>query len=249
MEKSEASGFEKLGTDNYSIWAVQMRATLMKKKVWDQVEGRNVEPEKDQEAWAHIILNVQKHHLAALKTLPTSKRVWDSLKALFQSQNTGRKLKFYNDLLDLKMQPGESVAHFFARAEGLKADLESVGGRIEEDMLCLSLVRGLPSSFDTVKTILRTSTTSLTLKEVQAKLMLEEPATAGFQDSSTDTTTALVAQQQKRGGNFKRQQYNCDYCGRKGHTAPYCRDKQRDEQRGNGGGRSREGSLVATIAL
>ena len=63
---------EKLDTNNYATWAIQMEAVLVTKGLETAIAAGNVEAAVSRKAKALILLSVQSHHLAVLNELGTT---------------------------------------------------------------------------------------------------------------------------------------------------------------------------------
>ena len=82
---------EKLDTNNFATWAIQMQAVLATKGLETALVDDNADASVSRKAKALIMLSVQNHHLAALNELATAKLVWQHLEAQYRQQSIARR--------------------------------------------------------------------------------------------------------------------------------------------------------------
>ena len=69
--------YEKLDTDNYAVWSVEMKAFLIIKKLWSAVTGEGtLRPGSDEKALPQLALHVKDHHLPSLSKASTAAEAW-----------------------------------------------------------------------------------------------------------------------------------------------------------------------------
>ena len=139
--------------------------TLDENDAMDYVKGRVVEPPSNAPAAAKtkykkgevkakkiIVDSIQKHLVAYISDLETSKEMYDKLVGLFKENNANQILFLKNKLKDIKMDRGESVQSYFMRITEIKNDLLSIGELVADRELTLIALGGLTRAWDVFNT-------------------------------------------------------------------------------------------------
>lgn len=253
MAESEKVSFEPLDLDNYAIWAIKMRFLLTHKGLWSAVkpaEGSAVERSLNDKALSVIGLNVRDHHLLTVSGCETAKAAWDALENIYKSRSLTRQLTLRRELNMLSKEPAEALPAYFSRAKSLWGDLTACQVPVSESEIVLSVLAGLPESFNTIVTVLQSSDKELKLDSILASLLSAEHRGQQRQQQQQQQkpaeATAFVSKGQNvdnRGrGGYKSKtaggsssggsKGNCWTCGQPGHKARDCPTKKKDQSRG-----------------
>lgn len=245
---------ERLDVANYATWKARMRFLLISKGLWAAVSGTDTSPETDQKALAQIGLYVKEHHLPLLERCKTGKEAWDQLESVYQAKSNARKLQLRKQLTQLKMGPGEPLSKYAARAKEIQDQLRAAGHEVSDQEVTWSVLAGLPEAYDTVVTVLETtSDKDMNLEDILPKLLqveqrhsIERPderalyAKSGGGFGGRPGGRPGGRQDGSKPGSFGGQngpsKGKCFYCGKKGHIKAHCYKRKNDEARRNGQG-------------
>eukprot|EP00253_Pinus_taeda_P002492 PITA_02492 len=135
---------------DYHAWKMALDFTLEEHDAMDYVKGRVVEPPSNAPVAAKtkykkgevkvkkvIIDSIQKHLVAYIFDLETSKEMYDKLVGMFKVNDANQILFLKNKLKDIKMDKRESIQSYFMRITQIKNDLLSIVEVIADKELTL----------------------------------------------------------------------------------------------------------------
>ncbi len=135
----------------------------------------------------------------------------------------------------------ESLSSYFARARGFWNELVSIGHTTPESDVVWSVLKGLPTRFDVIVTVLRTTVKNLTLDIALGQLLAVEMTSL---ESLTLTPDGQAPVQAFVASSDKETRV-CHYCKKPGHLIKDCLKRQRAESRKASAGSGATSSLMA----
>ncbi|GFV09984.1 retrovirus-related Pol polyprotein from transposon TNT 1-94 [Trichonephila clavipes] len=155
-----------LNGTNYFIWELKMKAALSLKRLAslileDKPEDLTRKDEmdwitKNSDAIAYIKLSLADEQALQFAAEDNVKVLWDKIRATYMGEGEDRKIDAGNELKNIRMKNGETVADYIARAWGISTKCHSLGLDVSPRELVYHTVRGLNGKFSKVRDILKT---------------------------------------------------------------------------------------------
>jgi gag-polypeptide of LTR copia-type/Zinc knuckle len=225
-------GCKRLNDRNYATWSVQMKFFLMSKDAWSAIDGTE-EPKAnvDQKALSIIGLCVEDHLLATVHQAKTAKEAWQAFERDYKLCAEANRLHLRRDLASLKKEGNETMAMYFSRARGIKADLLAAGDPVDDDQVSMAILAGLPSVYDTTIAIMKYGNKKLKIEECFANLVPIEQKEERAAEVDANALAAFRRPNKHKdswGNSGKEDRRTCYYCGAKGHIKPNCSEWKAD---------------------
>lgn len=146
---NSAANVEKLNSENYTTWSIQMKSLLITLDMWDAIQNlcpteeskRVVWMATDQKALAMINLSVRPSELINIKDCTTAKGAWDSLCALYKANTACRKVNLFKKLVRFKIVSGQPLSSQIGEFRGIVDDLRSMGIELNGDFVAVLFTR------------------------------------------------------------------------------------------------------------
>ncbi|GFW98417.1 retrovirus-related Pol polyprotein from transposon TNT 1-94 [Trichonephila clavipes] len=155
-----------LNGTNYFIWELKMKAALSLKRLVPLILEEKPEDltRKDEMDWitknsdaiAYIKLSLADEQALQFAAEDNAKVLWDKIRATYMGEGEDRKIDAGNELKNIRMKNGETVADYIARARGISTKCHSLGLDVSPRELVYHTVRGLNGKFSKVRDILKT---------------------------------------------------------------------------------------------
>jgi hypothetical protein len=237
-----SSGFEKLNDSNWGVWKMLMRALLVRKNLWDIMDGSEVLPaptnlnakairafrKKQAEALAEIVLHVEVAQLSFIQDDDPA-IVWEALAAVHQARGMATRLTLRRRFWRLQ-KPEGPMQNFIAETRRLANQLADIGVTVYDEDIILVLTGGLPPSYENfVISLDATPLAQLTLDYVITRLLNEETRQVGatipvVTESNLDAAFAAYLNRRSR----DLAQIICYNCGKKGHFQSSCQEPKKE---------------------
>ncbi|UYV68602.1 hypothetical protein LAZ67_6000178 [Cordylochernes scorpioides] len=233
---------EKLNSENYETWKMQMKMILIHSELWDYANSIRIKPEtevesaewekNDQKALATIVLSLSPSEIIHVKRCKTSAEAWKLLNEVHQPKGPATKVFLTKQLILLKMKPNERMQDYLNKFSSLADKLSEMDAQVPEDFLSILLLCSLPESYEGFRTAIETRDKLPNFETLKVK-MLEEAIRQTELNGTTDSEEKVFL------GNSERKPFsstskpkakgfpfNCHFCGKKGHKAADCRKRK-----------------------
>ncbi|GFV39265.1 retrovirus-related Pol polyprotein from transposon TNT 1-94 [Trichonephila clavipes] len=111
---------------------------------------------KNSDAIAYIKLSLADEQALQFAAEDNTKVLWDKIRATYIGEGEDQKIGAGNELKNIRMKNGETVADYIARARGISTKCHSLGLDVSPRELVYHTVRGLNGKFSKVRDILKT---------------------------------------------------------------------------------------------
>ncbi|XP_049318346.1 uncharacterized protein LOC105224069 isoform X1 [Bactrocera dorsalis] len=232
-------------------------------------DGKNVLmwKAKDEKATATIILSITTMQIAHVKNSKTSNEAWNTLREIHRPKGPVRKVTLFKRLLAMRMSDDECVQQYVCKFTSLAEKLEEIGVGLQEEFFVIMLLASLPKSFENLVVALESRDELPKLNSIKIKLIEEgerrkscvtkntEGSVQAFmvressikKNSSTNLKLNEVSSASNNNNKNKRHNMKCYSCGKKGHFAAQCREKQNVQKQQNSDN-NRSNGLFAAIS-
>ncbi|KAJ9513533.1 hypothetical protein QJQ45_006177 [Haematococcus lacustris] len=192
-----------LDDDNWPIWSIRTEGLLIEAGLWSVVTDGvapsptapaanatqqeqaaynadltrfRAETAQDRKAKAFIQRHVSNLHIFTVKNSDSAQDAWETLESHFTQSSVARQSQLQQQLSLLRMEPGESVARFYARLQQLLTELEACNCETSESTVVLAILAALPPEYEGTVERLRYDQTSadLTVERIKRVLLQKE---------------------------------------------------------------------------
>jgi transposase InsO family protein len=235
---------EHLDVNNYGTWSYRMKMLLMNKGLWAMVEDAAGEKTLKLKALSLIALHVKDHHLPTLMSAGEDpKLAWTMLENIHKAKSIARQLQLRRDINALRKGSSEPLTKYVARARTIWTDLTTSGVDIKESEVALSVLAGLPKSYDIASEVIQMTTKEPKLDDILTHLLPVEQRIVRTHDEDVTALASRAYNGSRPEGNPRKHRDDtnkkkgpCHYCGKLGHHKAECRKRIRDEAQHKSGG-------------
>ena len=229
---------EKLTDSNFYIWKQKIQLLLALKDVDHNVIESEVPglPESDDrrtwlrgdiKAKAIIGLSLSDEHLEHVRDCETAKQMWEAIINVFERHTLLNKLAAWRRFYTVTMQNDEKVLAYINRVKQLAARLKSMNVDIDDKEMAMAVLNGLPARFESLIVALDalgSEDKMFSLDFVKSRLLQEEQR-AEMKDKPSSSPKDLALMNRVPGTGRPSRDMHCTNCGRSGHTASHCWEK------------------------
>jgi len=234
--------------DDFKVCAAYQRAQLKKAKLWNAVvtdfpasgsDDKNADPvveewdAMNEAALATFQMSVKLVHLKTVTSVDTAKKAWDALKVMFEARDNAQLLRCLDELSSLKKGDDENIFKFASRAKMIRDELAMLGNPVDDNILALRVLLGLPSENGMLRTVLENKDVKLVMADVTAKLLhVEQRNIAGGSSKPAGGVKAQAFTVAAPKKPFDKKSVVGSYCEKKGHMRRACYKRKADEAKG-----------------
>lgn len=187
---------------------------------------------KDQKAKALITLAVADHLVASIKACGAARAAWQMLADQYAASSQARVVVLKSDFNGIEKGPTEPITKYLNRAKALRDKLKVAGHTISDLDYKTTVLKGLPSDYDTMTTFLTYQ--NVAEAEITAMLLTEEARIARRDAAAEGNPRVLLAtgkptppaNAQPNADETR----TCFYCNKKGHVKANCRLRKRHQR-------------------
>ncbi|GFW25457.1 retrovirus-related Pol polyprotein from transposon TNT 1-94 [Trichonephila clavipes] len=173
---------------------------------------------KNSDAITYIKLSLADEQALQFAAEDNAKVLWDKIRATYIGEGEDRKIDAGNELKNISMKNGETVADYIARARGISTKCHSLGLDVSPRELVYYTVRGLNGKFSKVREILKTQR-GKSMDEI-LQILREEEATLNLPIKTRMNGINSEAFYCKR--KNEKQTRLCYICRKSNHLAKDC---------------------------
>lgn len=235
---NSTTSFTKLrGRENFDIWKVSAKSYLVIKGLWSCISEEPKENDsdgiaKDLKALSELTLILDENIYSYISDATTTKQAWIKLEKAFEDSGLSRKVVLLKQLVKMTLDECESVQDYVNQMVTTCLKVGKAGLKIEDEILASLMLAGLPEQYMSLVMAIENASTKLTSDGVKTLLLQD----TRLNHNNNNGGGFAYAAKAKSHGTFK---FNCRRCGKIGHMAKDCLDKQND--RGNYGHKRENG--------
>ncbi len=152
MAQYNKYGIPSLTYNNFAEWRPKIIGLLESKGM--QAALTDEGSADSSKALGLLKLHMNDSILGILNEIDNCSDAWDTLQELFASTSAANIMQLKRQLTSFSMQGKESIAMYMTRARKLQFELAAAEVQVTDSDLIMTLLQGLPSDYDTTKTII-----------------------------------------------------------------------------------------------
>ncbi|THH12525.1 hypothetical protein EW146_g7606 [Bondarzewia mesenterica] len=257
---------------NFPSWKFRTQKVLEIRGLWDVVKTGAVAPAKgtsqhaewevkDREAGAQISLTLKDEPLNTVMDAKTAKDAWDKIHTRYEGKGEQKVAYLISELFRGTLTDDSPLEPQINAMRRVSHTLHSLGHELEDKLVAVAIMLSLPPSYDTLRTILTSQGSALTIETVMSQVLQEEqrrremsPTSAfaahtfGSKPGFKHPTSSTYANSSKPKTKDKSKKPYCKHCRFSGHTREECRKYAAKQAAEGKGEKSTMGDDKAKIA-
>ncbi|XP_076888868.1 uncharacterized protein LOC143539436 [Bidens hawaiensis] len=134
---------------NYTVWAMRMKVVLRIHKVWDTINSRVSDEDKNDMAMALLFQSIPETLIMQTGDQETAKAMWDSIKTRHLDAERVREARLQTlsmEFDNMKMNESDSIDNFAGKLSSIASKSAALGEVIDEARLVKKFLKSLPRS-------------------------------------------------------------------------------------------------------
>ncbi|GBN95119.1 hypothetical protein AVEN_152119-1 [Araneus ventricosus] len=162
------------GRANYMDWKFSMKMHLIKKDLWEYVDGSKEDPVKDIKALSYIVEGVSETIFNDLRDLSSGKEAWKVLAETYEDKGITRKVSIIMELVNTRYTDCKDMTDYLHRAISAYQQLKSTGIKPDEELNAGIILANLPDRFEPLIMALKNCGEKITVDNVRKRLLAED---------------------------------------------------------------------------
>ncbi|PKU80787.1 Retrovirus-related Pol polyprotein from transposon TNT 1-94 [Dendrobium catenatum] len=194
----------------------------------------------DQNLAAALCSTISPSVLPHVSNLATTAEIWSVLEHRFQATNRSKVIQLKNTLHHISLK-NQTMTQYLSEIKSLVDQITAAGSTVDDEDVVLYILQGLPNSYQSFKTSIRTMLHPVSLDSLYSLLISEEIHVSSDVAKETALQESKMAFYTYRGGRGRRSrgrqqssgnehpprpnentQVSCQICLKRGHSAPNC---------------------------
>lgn len=206
--------------------------------------------QKDAEAQAFLMRGLELDQLKYLSDCTTAAAMWSRLKSIHAERSDQSIQVLLDQFINCKMEAQTKIADHVAHIVSLAQRLKDMNMEQQQPVVIAKILSSLPAKYDNVRTAwyavrkvdqtIEKLTDHLVNEEALQNLRMGTAKEEGTQEAYFAKTNRGGPGSQK--GNAGTKRYNCNYCGKFGHSARDCFKRKAKQQGGHQQGGHQRGA-------
>lgn len=226
---------------NYRSWSFSMKMLLKARELWEVIEepvaeGSSESPsgekrgakwhKKDQLALSNIVLALKPAEQEQVHDCKTAKEAWDRLQEVYQAKGMHRLLSLLKDLSTAQFEkymvgpPGSGIKDYIRMMIQTADEITAIGYKLDRPVVVAFILNGLPEVYRYLVVNLESQIETISFQDLQARLLDEDKRIRERYDYENRPIDGGIHGYIAKG--CKRHVDQCEFCGKKGHTAERC---------------------------
>lgn len=234
------------GRENYDEWVFAAENFLilegMMKCIKPEREGSGAEvivsAADDAKTKAKLILTIDCSLYVHIKTVKSTKELWEKLKSLFDDSGFTRRISLLRLLISIRLDNCNSMTSYITQIIETGQKLSGTGFAINDEWIGSLLLAGLPDKFSPMIMAIEHSGIQITADVIKSKLLDMEAGNTGNEDgafavsknwqhkrkqmSGSDSKDGASYKTNKNNTNMKTVNVKCYRCNKTGHYRTQC---------------------------
>ncbi|KAI0488890.1 hypothetical protein KFK09_028729 [Dendrobium nobile] len=202
-----------LTIENYAIWRIQVLQQVTANKYSGHLTGASPPPadvtSPEYETWQLVDSNLMSALFATITpsilpyviTATSAQEVWTTLERRLQPTNRSRVLQLKNELHHIQLK-NLSMQQYLTQIKHIVDNIAAFGSKLDPEDIVHYILNGLPQSYNSFKTYIRTSPLPADLDSLYSLLCSEEIHVN--QEQQRELTTDQTALYSNNNNNFPR---------------------------------------------